>query len=71
MKSYKLFLIILGLFLVNCKTNQEPAPKFQHDIKMGPTPWTSESFELEEEDFTFAIISDLNGSERKGVYSTA
>ncbi|MGB5387588.1 MAG: metallophosphoesterase [Eudoraea sp.] len=71
MKSYKLFLIILGLFLVNCKTNQEPAPKFQHDIKMGPTPWTSESFELEEEDFTFAIISDLNGGERKGVYSTA
>ena len=59
------------MFLVNCKTNQEPTPKFQHDIKEGPTPWTSESFELEEEDFTFAIISDLNGGEREGVYSTA
>jgi len=59
------------LFLVNCKTNQKPTPKFQHDIKEGPTPWTSDTFELEEDDFTFAIISDLNGGEREGVYSTA
>jgi hypothetical protein len=71
MRLYKLFLILLGLFLVNCKTNQEPTPKFQHDIKEGPTPWTSDTFELEEDDFTFAIISDLNGGEREGVYSTA
>ena len=26
---------------------------------------------MEEDDFTFAIISDLNGGERKGVFSAA
>jgi len=71
MKSYLLFLIILASFFIRCKTNEETAPKFQHDIEKGPRPWTSESFELEEDDFTFAIISDLNGGEREGVYSTA
>ncbi len=70
MKSY-LLLIILALFFISCKTNEETAPKFQHDIEKGPRPWTSDTFELEEEDFTFAIISDLNGGEREGVYSTA
>lgn len=61
------------LCLVGCKTNPEPVtqPKFEHDITEGPTPWTSDEFELEEEDFTFGIISDLNGGEREGVYSTA
>ncbi len=68
--------ILLGLALlclISCKTNPEPAPqpKFEHDVTEGPTPWTSDEFELEEEDFTFGIISDLNGGEREGVYSTA
>ena len=71
MKSYLLFFAIFGLLLVNCKTNTAPTSKFQHDVIEGPAPWTSGSFELEEEDFTFAIISDLNGGEREGVYSTA
>lgn len=71
MKSYLLFLIILASFFISCKTNEETTPKFQHDIENGPRPWTSDTFELEEEYFTFAIISDLSGGERKGVYSTA
>lgn len=68
------FLIIT---LIQCSTPEKSAiheqqkPKFEHSITSGPTPWTSTEFELEEDDFTFAIISDLTGGERPGVYSTA
>lgn len=70
MKSCFTFLI-LSLLIIGCKTNTETKPVFQHDVKSGPTPWTSDVFELEEVDFTFAIISDLTGGERPNVYSTA
>ena len=63
-------LLLLSILFVSCKINTKPQPLFQHDIKSGPTPWTSDTFELEE-DFTFAIISDLTGGERKNIYSTA
>lgn len=69
-----LLLVPLGLLiLASCRQKLEikKVPKFEHDIATGPTPWTSDVFELEEEDFTFAIISDLNGGEREGVYSVA
>ena len=70
-KAVLLLVIFIG---INCKREVkivERTPEFKHDITSGPTPWTSTNFELEEEDFTFAIISDLNGGEREGVYSTA
>lgn len=70
MKPYIIFFFI-GFSIFSCKTNKKPQPLFQHDIKIGPTPWTSDTFELEEDDFTFAIISDLTGGERKNIYSTA
>ena len=70
MKSQFLFFVIFILF-ISCKLNVKTEPTFEHDIMDGPKPWTSDVFELEEEDFTFAIISDLNGGEREGVYSTA
>lgn len=63
-----LFLIIL---FGSCKTKTKSQPLFLHDVKSGPTPWTSDAFELEEDDFTFAIISDLTGGERANIYSTA
>jgi 3',5'-cyclic AMP phosphodiesterase CpdA len=63
------FFIIL---LSGCELKQPLQPSFEHDLNnIEPRPWTSETFELEEDDFTFAIISDLNGGEREGVYSTA
>lgn len=71
MKSIYAFFLLAITTLISCTSNNNNSPRFQHDIKNGPKPWTSEAFELEEEDFTFAIISDLNGGEREGVYSTA
>jgi len=59
------------LVLFSCELTEQKSPVFEHDILDGPKPWTSESFELEEEDFTFAIIADLTGGERPNIYSTA
>ncbi|MCV9386134.1 metallophosphoesterase family protein [Reichenbachiella ulvae] len=68
-KALQFFLI--SLLLWSCQTEKKSQPEFVHDISEGPTPWTSSAFELEEDYFTFAIIADLAGGERPGVYSTA
>lgn len=74
MKNYLLLLLAL-ISAIGCKQKTAPvaevSPKFVHDITSGPKPWNSETFETTEDDFTFAIISDLNGGEREGVYATA
>ncbi|WP_375325700.1 metallophosphoesterase family protein [Flagellimonas sp. GZD32] len=74
MKTQFLFLLTF-VGLVACKQNTDPVeevyPKFTHSITSGPKPWNSEVFEPTEDDFTFAIISDLNGGEREGFYATA
>ncbi|MGB5818095.1 MAG: metallophosphoesterase [Saonia sp.] len=59
------------LLFISCKIDNKGKTTFEHDIVNGSRPWTSDRFESGEEDFTFAIISDLNGGEREGVYSTA
>nr|WP_298929007.1 metallophosphoesterase [uncultured Allomuricauda sp.] len=68
-------LLILLLLVSSCKEKskviEEKEVLFVSDVANGPKPWTSENFETTEDDFTFAIISDLNGGEREGVYSTA
>ncbi|WP_318310682.1 metallophosphoesterase family protein [Flagellimonas crocea] len=70
-----LLLLIIILGILGCKqeaqTTEEALSRFQHNLASGPKPWTGENFEPTEDDFTFAIISDLNGGEREGVYATA
>ncbi|MBT8235473.1 MAG: metallophosphoesterase [Bacteroidia bacterium] len=70
MKSIQL-LSIFCLLILSCRKEPKPEPIFVHDIQNGPTPWTHDVFEETEADFTFALISDLNGGEREGVYSKA
>lgn len=70
MKFHYVFFLSIFMFS-SCNQNVKTTPEFIHDIESGPKPWTNETFELEEKDFTFAIISDLNGGERDGVFSTA
>lgn len=71
MKSLSFFLLGFFILIAGCKSNTKPQPTFIHTISNGPTPWTSDMFEQEEDDFTFAIISDLTGGERNHIYSTA
>lgn len=72
---YRLLIFMSVLGIVSCKqetkSKDKVSAKFQHGVNSGPKPWTSETFEATEEDFTFGIISDLNGGEREGVYATA
>jgi len=70
-KMYFLLLVVALAIGVQCRQHETPPEAFRHQIGQGPKPWTSEVFEATEEDFTFAIISDLNGGERPGVYSRA
>jgi UDP-2,3-diacylglucosamine pyrophosphatase LpxH len=71
MRTIPTQLFLLVLLMSACQSSIERKPQFEHDLSSGPKPWTSETFESTEEDFTFAIISDLSGGERPGVYSTA
>ncbi|UII78474.1 metallophosphoesterase [Flagellimonas sp. CMM7] len=68
-------LLILLLLISSCKEKSnitaEKEVLFISEVANGPKPWTSENFETTEDDFTFAIISDLNGGEREGIYATA
>lgn len=66
-----LTLCIGVLLLFSCRSEEKTALRFKHDIVDNPKPWTHENFEQTEDDFTFAIISDLNGGERAGVYARA
>ncbi|MFT7381822.1 MAG: 3',5'-cyclic AMP phosphodiesterase CpdA [Roseivirga sp.] len=62
---------VLTLFISSCGNQSNVKAPFEHGIDAGPTPWNSISFNDDPEQFTFAIISDLNGGEREGIFSIA
>ena len=45
--------------------------EFAHELKGEAKPWTSEKFLDDPQEFHFAIIGDLTGGERKGIYAKA
>lgn len=68
------YLIVLLLVLSSCKESQEKqaeTSRFTHELSGEVLPWTHDRFEETETDFTFAIISDLNGGERPHVFTQA
>ena len=71
MKLYYLTLVSLLILSVGCQFIETQHRSFDHDIIEGPKPWTGEDFEPGEEDFTFAIIADLTGGEREGIFNVA
>lgn len=72
LKDYMNHLVMLTfILLVSCVNNSTDPAYFQHDIIQGPTPWTHENFNSNRSQFTFAIISDLNGGEREGIFDVA
>lgn len=54
-----------------CNTPQSSKSEFIHDLNGEKQPWTGTDFAPEPTDFTFGIISDLNGGERQGIFSRA
>jgi 3',5'-cyclic AMP phosphodiesterase CpdA len=67
---FNLFLT-LSVFIVGCDSKTPKTSNFQHDISNGPKPWVNEIDKKTTNDFTFGIISDLNGGEREGVFNVA
>jgi 3',5'-cyclic AMP phosphodiesterase CpdA len=67
MKLKKLLIILTITFsFFNCSEKKN----FEHTISQGATPWLNENFDADDK-FTFAIITDLNGGERKGIFEIA
>jgi 3',5'-cyclic AMP phosphodiesterase CpdA len=70
LKHIALAFSISGL-LFNCQTDKEKSKPFVHDLGTGATPWSYEPIGRADSSFTFAIISDLNGGEREGIFDVA
>ncbi len=66
-----LMFVILSLALLSgCESTKKTEVVFKHDL-VQEVPWTHQNFVKESSDFTFAIISDLNGGEREGIFEVA
>lgn len=62
-------LAVLSLFAIAC--TRASAPSFRHEVAGPARPWTHERFDTSSASFSFAIVSDLNGGERPGVFDVA
>jgi predicted phosphodiesterase len=60
--------LLTGLILFSCQQTEVP---FKHNLNSGSKPWTAEPTLRDPQDFTFAIIGDLNSGERAGVFEVA
>lgn len=60
------FFLLIGLAF-----SAEAQEKFKTDLLAGPTPWTHTRFLDDDAAFTFAIVADLTGGYREGVFPTA
>ncbi len=66
---FKKLLIVLTIILplFNCSEKKQD---FEHSISEGAKPWLHDNFDADDK-FTFAIITDLNGGEREGIFEIA
>jgi hypothetical protein len=63
--------ILCGLLAGGCTTAKDTRANFLHDFPAGPTPWLHEDFDNAPDRFSFAIVSDLTGGEREGIFDIA
>ena len=61
--------LALAVIFIAC-TKKEP-DVFTHGMPQGSVPWLHDRFDDTKDKFTFAIVSDLNGGERKGIFEVA
>ena len=64
------FSTLIFVFALACKESHEQKASFHHGIESSSKPWNKEPMEVEG-DFSFAIISDLTGGERKRIFEVA
>ena len=61
--------LLLAVALSAC-TSASRTP-FRHELAGPALPWTHTRFDTSAGQFTFAVVSDVNGGERRGVFSVA
>ncbi len=65
----KLFAIFAGLLC--CTVVSAAEPSFKHDVTSEKKPWTHENFLNDPDEFSFVIIPDRTGGERRGIFPAA
>lgn len=70
LSQFLILSIVSYIFTPSPSLAQEPA-KFQTDIPPSPTPWTHTRFLDDDSAFTFAIVADLTGGYRQGIFPQA
>jgi 3',5'-cyclic AMP phosphodiesterase CpdA len=70
-KIYFLSLAGMSIVLLLGQCYQKPPSPFVQNLSVKNTPWTTEPTGKADDQFTFAIISDLNSGERAGVLEVA
>lgn len=68
---YFLSLVCMSIVLLLAQCNQKPPSPFVQNLSVKNKPWTSEPTGKTDNQFTFAIIGDLNSGERAGVFEVA
>lgn len=63
--------VLAAAALVSVACARSVQPVFQHDVRSDVRPWTHADFDTSGGRFTFAVVSDLNGGERPGVFESA
>ena len=71
MHSRTILIRLLPALLISHGCVTINSPLFEHDVAGEATPWTHESFDVDDDRFMFAIFSDLYGGEREGVFAVA
>lgn len=61
--------ILTAALLTACSAT--PRAPFRHSVAGAALPWTHTNFDTASTRFTFAVVSDLNGGERPGVFEVA
>ena len=63
--------LAIGLAACSAPDRSEQLPGFAHQVEAGPSPWTHESFDADDDKFTFGIFTDLTGGERPRIFEIA
>ncbi|HSI75081.1 MAG TPA: hypothetical protein VK957_04285 [Lunatimonas sp.] len=69
--SAVLAISVICSVLTHLPSSAQVSAKFQTDIPSGPTPWTHTRFLDDDSAITFAIVSDLTGGYREGIFPQA
>jgi hypothetical protein len=63
--------LAFGLAACSGPDRGEQLPGFAHQVETGPSPWTHETFDADDDKFTFGIFTDLTGGERPKIFEIA